>query len=118
MISGGDKGDGIVLGCDVPLKSEGDDEWNQSASKQGGEVEPEDQDRFRGLMTELLFSGAGAPVLLASAAWLPHIYDLSAMDGVRVWLPLVLGALGFGCLVWLVTVFLRLTRIRRSGSGE
>ncbi len=69
-------------------------------------------------MTELLFSGAGAPVLFASAAWLPYIYDLSAMDGVRVWLPLILGALGFGCLVWLVTVFLRLTRIRRSGSRE
>ena len=45
-------------------------------------------------------------------------YDLSAMDGVRLWLPLVLGALGFGCLVWLVSVILRLTRIRRSGPGD
>jgi hypothetical protein len=97
---------------------DGDDEWNPSASPQESGVAPEDQDRFRGLLTELLFSGAGAPVLLASAAWLPDIYDLSAMDGVRVWLPLVLGALGFGCLVWLVTVILRLTRVRRSGGGE
>ena len=40
------------------------------------------------------------------------------MDGVRLWLPLVLGALGFGCLVWLVSVILRLTRIRRSRPGD
>lgn len=66
----------------------------------------------------MLFSGAGAPVLLASAAWLPSIYDFSKMDGLRVWLPLVLGAIGFCCVVWLVTVVLRLTRIRRGGRGE
>lgn len=94
--------------------TDSDDEWNQGGEGQVGGIAPEDQDRFRRLLTELLFSGAGAPVLLASAAWLPDIYDLSAMDGVRVGLPLVLGALGFGCVVWLVTAVLRLARIRRS----
>lgn len=95
-----------------------DDEWDLAASRQGCGIAPEDQDRFRGLLTELLFSGAGAPVLLASAAWLPNFYDLSKMDGLRVWLPLVLGALGFCCVVWLVTVVFRLARIRRNRSSE
>ena len=77
------------------LDGERDHEWSLPESRQAGGVAPEDQDRFRGLLTELMFSAAGAPVLAATAAWLPNLYDLSKMDGLRVWLPLVLGALAF-----------------------
>jgi hypothetical protein len=93
--------------------TDGDDEWNPADERQDGGIAPEDQDRFRRLLTELMFSGAGAPVLLVSAAWLPDICDFSGLDGDFLDLSLLLGALGFGCVVWLVTAVLRLARIRR-----
>lgn len=98
--------------------TEDDDEWNHDGERQDGGIAPEDQDRFRMLLTELMFSGSGAPVLLVSAAWLPDICDFSGLDGDFLDLSLLLGALGFGCVVWLVTAVLRLARIRRNRSSE
>jgi hypothetical protein len=102
----------------MPSEGEGEHEWSMPESRQEGKIAPEDQDRFRGLLTELMFSAVGAPVLAATGAWLPHFYDLSKMDDLRILLPLVFGALAFACLAWLVTVVLRLSRIKRTGSGE
>jgi hypothetical protein len=102
----------------MPSEGEGEHEWSLPEPRQEGRIAPEDQDRFRGLLTELMFSAAGAPVFAATGAWLPHFYDLSRIKGLRIWLPLVFGALAFACIVWLVTVILRLSRIKRKGSGE
>lgn len=105
-----------------------DDEWNAPELPDRPLMKPEAQDRFRRLLTELMFCLAGAPVFGFAAAFVRPPLRPSATPWVPSpprpdwevwlyrWMPLALGGLAFGCLVWAVLVMLRLTELRK-GSG-
>lgn len=83
-------------------------------------VPPEQQENFRQLLTELLFSLVGAPVLGFAAACVRAPLRLPGASASALtprgdwevwiyrWLPLVLLGLAFACVVWAVLVLLRM----------
>ena len=101
-------------------------EWDPVSEREETPVEPEAHDAFRGLLTELLFSAAGVPILAIAAAcirdptiklrhWgtgaatLPPQWETVLNE----WAPPILFLLAFGCLVWLITIPLRMAELTK-----
>jgi hypothetical protein len=101
------------------------DGWGLRPSGERPFVAPEDQGRLRGLMTEAVLSAAGVPIFFVTAACLPYLrvdypsrVPLTPWEtAVFLWLPLLLVALAFGCLIWFITIQLRMAELRR-GAGD
>jgi hypothetical protein len=119
---------GAMVSSNV-MEEEGADEWEVPTESEGVSIAPEDHDRFRGLLTELAFSVAGAPLFAISALWIQPPLRYSPGSGLAApapdlwqtalyqWLPLLMGVLAFGCLVWLVAILIRLSAMQRSKAG-
>jgi hypothetical protein len=101
-----------------------DDEWNPPAPAERLPVNPEHLDRFRRLMTELMFSLIGLPVFGFASVWIrPPIripLPSSTLPPLPEWevqfyrrVPLFLFGLAFICLIWLVVVLLRMAELRK-----
>lgn len=101
-------------------------EWDSVSQREETPVAPEDHDAFRGLLTELLFSAAGVPILAIAAACIrdPTIKLRHWSAGsatlppqwetiLNEWVPPVLFLLAFGCLVWLITIPLRMAELMK-----
>ena len=107
----------------MPEDKETENEWDLAPPAEHLPVAPEDQDRFRGLLTELIFSAAGAPILVGTAICIHKprgIYSSGPVKpppaweiAVYQWLPLLLFFLAFVCLVWLITIPLRMAELKR-----
>jgi hypothetical protein len=100
-----------------------DDEWNLPKVTGPSPVSPEQQDRYRRLLTELMFCVIGAPVFGLASVWIrppPRITSSWTTLPPRPvwevqlyrWGPLILFALAFACLVWLVIVLLRMAELK------
>ena len=102
-----------------------DDEWNFPERTESPPVNPEQQDRYRRLLTELMFCVVGAPVFGLAAAWIRPPLNVSPTTWTPLpprpdwemqlyqWGPLVLFAVAFACLVWLVIVLLRMAELKK-----
>jgi hypothetical protein len=101
-----------------------DDEWNFRKPAEGLPVRPEQLDRYRRLTTELMFCVIGAPVFGMASVWIrPPLRVTSPGSTLKPapawevllyqWGPLILFALAFGCLVWLVTVLMRIAELKK-----
>lgn len=101
-----------------------DDEWNIPEPTERLPVRPEQQDRYRRLLTELMFCVIGIPVFGLASVWIRpplRIPSRSAPLPPRPewevqlyhWGPLILFALAFVCLVWLVVVLMRLAELKK-----
>ncbi|MEK7952650.1 hypothetical protein [Luteolibacter soli] len=106
---------------------EDDQEWNFPEPGDRQVVPPEQQDRFRRLLTEVVFSSLGAAVFgLASALIRPPVRISTSWAKVPPppqweivlyeWLPLALFGIAFVCLVWLVTVLMRIGELKKERS--
>ncbi|MCW1923292.1 hypothetical protein OKA05_12070 [Luteolibacter arcticus] len=101
-----------------------DDEWNFRAPAEGLPVKPEQLDRFRRLLTELMFCLAGLPVFSLAATCIKPPLRIPPSPRTSLpplpeweilfyrWTPLVLLGLAFTCLVWLVVVLLRMAELK------
>jgi hypothetical protein len=101
---------------------EEESEWNAPGPPERPPVAPEQQDRFRRLITELMFCLVGAPVFGFAAAWIrPPLRFPGGTAPPRPewealfyrWIPLVLSGLSFICVAWLVIVLMRLGSVFR-----
>jgi hypothetical protein len=101
-----------------------DNEWNLPKRTESSPVCPELQDRFRRLLTELMFCLAGVPVFGLASAWIRPPLDISPSGALLPprpewevlfyrWTPLILFVIAFACLVWLVIVLLRMAELRK-----
>ena len=101
-----------------------DDEWNFPEQAEGLPVRPELQDRYRRLLTELIFCLIGLPVFGLTSVWirppirfpsgavpLPPLPEWEVL--LYRWAPLILFALAFVSLVWLVVVLMRLAELKK-----
>jgi hypothetical protein len=87
-------------------------------------VIPEQQDRSRRLLTELMFCLIGLPVFGFASVWIrPPVRIPSSWSTFPPrpewevqfyrWVPLILFGLAFICLIWLVVVLLRMAELRK-----
>ncbi|WP_367873189.1 hypothetical protein [Luteolibacter sp. Populi] len=106
-------------------------EWDLAPTAERPSIAPEDQDRFRGLLTELLFSAACAPVLAGTALCLQNLTRKPVViypgmpppsppplweTALGQWLPFLLLILAFACLIWLITIPLRMAELKRGAA--
>ncbi|QJE97280.1 hypothetical protein [Luteolibacter luteus] len=92
------------------------EEWEVPPQGEQLPIAPEDQDRFRGFLTEIAFSLAGTLILGCSSFILGELkprwtWSTSSPLWERAfyqWLPALLLLLAFACLVWLITIPLRM----------
>ena len=101
-----------------------DDEWNFPKLAGRPAVSPEQQDRYRRLLTELLFCVIGAPVFGLASVWIRPPLRISGSwttlpprpeweVQLYRWGPLILFALAFACVVWLVIGLLRMAELKK-----
>ena len=101
------------------------EEWEIAPQADTPSIAPEDQDRFRSLLTELAFCGVGAPVLGFTGAWLhdpitpPWARSASPLLWkviVYEWLPPFMWFLAFVCIIWAITIPLRMAGLKKPQS--
>lgn len=103
------------------MKDEEREEWETPAPSEQVPVAPEDHDRFRGFLTEIAFSLSGTLVLGFSSFILgdlkPRWTTTASIpyweQALYRWLPVLLLILAFACLVWLITIPLRMAALKR-----
>ena len=89
------------------------DGWSAPEPLERLPVEPEQEVRFRRLLTELMVCLTGAPVFFFTAACIRPPLRHSPSP----WLPLVLVGRAFACVVWMVLVLIRLAEPGGSRGG-
>ena len=97
-------------------------EWEMPPPAEQLSIAPEDRPRFQGLLTELAFSAAGAVIFPASACMIPDpgAFATSSSPALTLWeqafyqwFPNVLGLLAIACVIWLLTIPLRMSDLWR-----
>jgi len=105
------------------MSDEEREEWEMPPPSDQLPVSPEEHDRFRGLLTEVAFSAAGTLILGFSSFLIGDLkprWSWSASPPpplwervLHQWLPPFLLLLAFCCLVWLITIPLRMAGLKK-----
>lgn len=126
-VAGGAQGKiGLLLAAWVvvwqPMKDAQPEEWEMPPQAERLSIAPEDQPRFQRLLAELAFSAAGAVIFPASACMIPDLGSFSTPSSPPLtlweqafyqWFPNVLALLAIACVVWLLTIPLRMSDLWR-----
>ncbi|WP_035602381.1 hypothetical protein [Haloferula sp. BvORR071] len=101
------------------------EEWDMPQRAETLPIAPEDHQRLRGFLTELVISSAGTCIFGCFSliynpkplgSWPPPpkaLWERVLFE----WLPPLTLLLAFACLVWLITIPLRMANLKRSGGS-